>query len=90
MLTGLGTTKRSTFHIIANPIVNLDGDEATSDVTWAMVMATEDGRPALGMFGRHRDRLIREEGRWKFLRREGVLDLPTVFPSGLESSRATQ
>ena len=71
------------YHLIANPQVRLDGDRATSIVAWA-VLARDSGHggPILTLLGHHRDVLIREHGRWRFLRREGHLDLPSKLPSG--------
>jgi uncharacterized protein (TIGR02246 family) len=68
------------YHLIANPIVQLDGDGARSEVTWAVVTRRDDGSPALTMLGRHRDVLVRERGRWRFKRREGLVDIPSRFP----------
>jgi hypothetical protein len=34
----------------------------------------------LSMSGRHKDDLIREDGRWKFLKRRGYVDVPSVMP----------
>jgi hypothetical protein len=83
MNDGLGRKTGSKFHVIANPIVSLDGERATSDVTWTTVMRTPEGRLTFGMFVRHRDVLTNESGRRKFLRREGKLDVPAVFPNVL-------
>ena len=76
-----GVTGNS-FHVIANPLVDLDpeGDRASSEVTWAVVARAQDGSPQLTMYGRHIDQLIRERGRWRFLRREGHIDLPSSYP----------
>jgi len=66
----------ATFHLITSPTVVLDGDTATAEVMWTVVARAEDGRPAVTMLGRHRDRLVRETGRWRFARREGHIDIP--------------
>ena len=49
MTRGLANTRGLTFHVIANPIVTLDGERADSDVTWAMIMRTPEDRPVLAM-----------------------------------------
>jgi uncharacterized protein (TIGR02246 family) len=64
------------FHIISNPIIHLDGDQATTDVAWSVVVRQPDGQPRLSMFGRHRDTVVRERGQWKFKRRAGYVDIP--------------
>ena len=71
----------SSFHIISSPQVQLDGDTATSQVMWSVVSLGEDGNASLRMIGRHRDNLVREDGRWKIARRRGYVDLPTVMPT---------
>lgn len=69
------------FHLIGNPRVTIDGDEATSEVMWAALVPGKDGRPELSMLGRHSDTLVREHGRWRFQERQGLIDLPTTYPT---------
>lgn len=77
-----GVTGNS-YHLIANPIVVFDDlDDASSEVSWAVVARDAAGSPDLTMLGRHVDKLRRESGRWRFLRREGHIDLPSSFPAG--------
>jgi len=80
LVTGmLGTFLRETrgddFHIVANEVVDLDGDRATAEVTWAYVVRGADDAPQLLKLGHYNDELIREDGRWKFWRRSGATDL---------------
>ena len=37
------------------------------------------GRTA-GAIGRHRDELVREDGRWRFQKRRGFVDIPSTMP----------
>ena len=71
----------SSFHIISSPQVTLDGDTATSQVMWSVVTADESGKAAMTMIGRHRDDLVREDGRWKIARRRGYVDIPKAMPA---------
>jgi hypothetical protein len=75
-----GVTGNS-FHLITNPVIHLeDGAEsASSEVTWAVVARGKGGEPELTMLGRHVDQLIKENGAWRFLRREGHIDLPAAY-----------
>lgn len=73
-----GTVGQS-FHVISNPMISLQGDTATSDVMWTVVRRAADGQPSLSMIGRHRDDLVREDGRWRFLKRRGFVDIPSAM-----------
>ncbi len=70
------------YHLITNPRITLDGDRATSEVMWSVITRGADGSPVLSMLGRHRDVLVREDGRWRFQRREGHIDVPSRYPGG--------
>jgi ketosteroid isomerase-like protein len=76
VLTGLVGT---TYHVISSPVVELDGDRATSRVMWTVVERTADGHPRVSMVGRHLDELIRENDRWKFKSRRGQIDIPSAY-----------
>jgi len=67
-------------HIISSPAIVLDGDRATSEVMWTVLVRTPDGDMAATMAGRHVDELVRENGRWRFFRRRGLVDLPRSGP----------
>jgi ketosteroid isomerase-like protein len=82
MEQALAGTQGSSVHVISSPAVELAGDRATSEVMWTVVRRDGDGQPGLGMVGRHRDELVREGGRWKFLRRKGLVDIPSAMPAG--------
>lgn len=66
------------FHIVSSPIVKLDGDEARASVMWTVIEKDEAGKPYVTLMGRHFDRLIREHGRWRILKRSGRLDIPSL------------
>ncbi len=44
-------------------------------MTWLYVVKGDDGLPALCKLGHYDDLLIREAGRWRFLRREAPTDI---------------
>src|SRR5262249_34874211 len=75
-----GRSAGASLHLIGNPQVSLDGDRATSRVTWAVVARDESGQPYLSLFGHHKDQLIRQDGRWYFRRRAGYVDIPGAMP----------
>jgi hypothetical protein len=68
------------FHIVSSPRIQLDGDTARCQVMWTVIEKDADGKPQVTLMGRHFDRLVREDGRWRFLKRTGRLDIPT-FPA---------
>jgi hypothetical protein len=61
--------------------VLIDGDSATSEVMWTVVQRGSDGAPVVAMIGRHRDELVREDGRWRFRLRRGFVDIPSAMPT---------
>ena len=79
MTKSLAGAPGNSIHIISSPAVTLDGDRATSVVMWTVIRRDADGTPSLGMIGRHVDELVRERGRWRFQRRKGYVDIPSVM-----------
>ena len=79
VMTKAGGTPGNSIHIISSPAVELDGDRATSEVRWTLLQRGSDGRPTVSMIGRHVDELVRERGRWRFRRRKGYIDIPSVM-----------
>jgi len=60
-------------HISANPVIDVDGDTATSELDFLVVGRGEDGRARTKLVGRYRDRLRRcDDGRWLITSRVGV------------------
>ena len=80
MTTALEGLVGKTFHVISSPTVRLDGDRATSEVMWTMIQRSDDGTPDVAMLGRHRDELVREDGRWRIQVRRGLIDVPSTYP----------
>jgi uncharacterized protein (TIGR02246 family) len=64
-------------HIVANPTIEVDGDRATADSMWLYIVRGEGDQPVLSKIGSYRDVFTREDGRWRFLRREA----PTIIPA---------
>ena len=59
-----------TIHITrATGPITVDGDRATASSLWMHVRRGDDDRPLLPTLGGYDDELIREDGRWRFLRR---------------------
>jgi uncharacterized protein (TIGR02246 family) len=64
-------------HVVANPTIEVDGDRATADSTWIYILRGEGDQPVLSKIGGYHDVFTREDGRWRFLRREA----PTIIPA---------
>ncbi|GMU78311.1 MAG: hypothetical protein AMXMBFR46_11060 [Acidimicrobiia bacterium] len=71
----------TSYHLITSPRVQIAGDTATSEVMWTVVQRGPDGTPVVAMIGRHRDELVREDGRWCFRLRRGYVDIPSAMPT---------
>jgi ketosteroid isomerase-like protein len=66
----------TSWHVVANPMIDLDGDSATASVTWALIRRGEGDQPELALLGHYDDVLAREDGRWRFKSRRAEIDIP--------------
>ncbi len=67
---------QSSWHLVTEPEIVLHGDQATGDVTWALVARGDAGAPTLRLLGHYEDTYVREDGRWRFQRRVAHTDIP--------------
>ncbi len=69
-----------TYHLVANPVVDVDpdGGRATATSMWCFLTRGAEDRPVLEMVGHYVDSLVRENGTWKFQRRVAYRDMPYV------------
>ena len=65
-----------TYHVLTNFIIDVHGDTATAWSRWAYVTPGPDKKPAIAQGGHYEDTLVRENGHWKFSRREAFVDIP--------------
>lgn len=65
-------------HIVSSPRIELDGDRATAEVMWTVIVRDADGKPHISSVGHHADELVREDGRWRFQKRRGFIDIPDM------------
>jgi uncharacterized protein (TIGR02246 family) len=65
-------------HVAVNDRIDLDGDSATATSTWVYIVRGGGDIPDVSKVGRYSDLLTREDGSWKFLRREAPCDIPAV------------
>lgn len=64
-----------TFHIMTNEQIEIDGDRASSTTKWLYLTPGDDNSPKPTYLGHYDDQFIRENGEWKFLRRQSVSDI---------------
>ncbi len=64
-----GAAAGSSFHLLTNAIIDIDGDRATATSKWTFVRVV-DNKPVMALAGRYDDTLIRTGGHWKILRRD--------------------
>lgn len=71
-----GNSGAPNFHIFTNEIIQLNGDRANATTKWIFMVQGNEGRPQPFYLGHYEDTLLRENGRWKFLRRVVHTDIP--------------
>jgi hypothetical protein len=64
------------FHIFTNETIHVNGDRADATTKWIFVVQGTGGQPQLMYLGHYEDSMVREDGRWKFLRRIVHGDIP--------------
>ncbi len=67
-------------HVFTNETIQVNGDQANALTKWIFVIQSEAARPQLFYVGHYEDSMIRENGRWKFLRRAVYGDIPADDP----------
>ena len=72
---------RGITHVLSNVKISVTGDTGTATSRWTMMVPTEDNRVRLGGTGRYGDKLVRENGEWKFQQRIVYRDIPADTPS---------
>jgi len=65
-----------TVHVMTNDQIKIDGDRASATTKWIYITPGDDGAPRMVYVGHYDDRFIRQNGEWKFLRREAPADIP--------------
>ena len=74
---GRNSSKTRSVHLFTNETIHINGDQATALTKWIFVVPGESNRPQLVFLGHYEDSMVRENGRWKFLRRVVHADIPT-------------
>jgi uncharacterized protein (TIGR02246 family) len=61
-------------HLIDTPRIELSGDTASGECVWAAIGRRTGADPSV-LVGRHVDQFVREDGRWRFTLRRGLIDV---------------
>jgi uncharacterized protein (TIGR02246 family) len=72
-----GYVNTESYHISSNPQVDVKGDHATVRSRHLLVMRGTKGEPTPMLAGRYEDEFIREDGKWRILRRVDTPVMPT-------------
>jgi uncharacterized protein (TIGR02246 family) len=64
-----------TYHVMTNDQIKIDGDRASATTKWIYLTPGPDNSPRMVFLGHYDDQFIRENGEWKFLRREAPVDI---------------
>ena len=78
---GTGANATHTYHQLSNFMIDVKGDEATAWSRWAFITATPDQKPNVAQGGHYEDKLVREDGKWKFKQRIAFTDIPFNDPT---------
>ncbi len=73
--TMTGESRMKAYHMLSNFVIAVNGETATAQSRWALIVPGAQGA-AISQAGRYDDTLVREDGRWRFLRRTTYTDTP--------------
>lgn len=76
-----GWTNKSSFHLLSNPLIEIDGDRAQVNSRYLFVTRNDDNRPAPLLAGRYVDEFVRADGTWKILKRTSHGVIPYRDPA---------
>jgi len=82
-----GGRPATTYHIMSNFKIDVNGDMATASSRWTFVSAARG--PGIQIAGRYEDTLVREDGHWKLKARQAFNDVtaPAAAPVPAASGR---
>ena len=72
------------FHLLTNIVIHVSGDHATAWSRIVYMVRNKDDKPAPAMGGHYDDVMVRENGRWKFLRRVVMMEIPFQDPRDIK------
>ena len=79
--TNYPDSKGKNYHLYFNESIDIQGDRGTGISKGGFVMATPDNSKAdFLLLATYRDEYVKEDGRWKFRKRQTVGDIPVPRP----------
>jgi 3-phenylpropionate/cinnamic acid dioxygenase small subunit len=75
-------------HVVNNLTLQIHGDTATDQAYWQTIL-TRDCKSVVAGAGHYEDVLKREDGRWKFFKREIIDDIPPRTTPAASATSAT-
>jgi uncharacterized protein (TIGR02246 family) len=67
---------QSSWHLLTDPVIIVDGDRATGLLTWSWVGRGDGNVPVMRLLGTYEDTYVREDGRWRFRTRIAHTNIP--------------
>lgn len=68
-------------HLYWNESIDVRGTQATAVTRGGFLVANAANKPELSIMATYRDAFVRENGRWRFQRREVITDIPVPRPA---------
>lgn len=76
-----GFVNKSNFHMMTNPIIEVDGDRATVTSKYMFWVRSPEDRPVPMLAGRYVDEFVKRGGQWKIARRATWGEIPFRDPN---------
>lgn len=76
-----GFVNKSSYHMMTNPLIEIDGNRAKVESKFLFWTATVDGLPQPSHSGRYVDEFVKVGGEWKIARRTAWGELPYLDPT---------
>lgn len=83
-----GWVNKSSFHLLSNPMIEVDGDRAHVTSKYLFVTKSDEDKPAPMLAGRYVDEFVREGGQWKIAKRTTYGAIPFRDPDDASAASA--